>query len=261
MFELRAIVVAGLATLAGAAQAAFLVTYEGPSVTHTTAGFDYVGVETFDSRATGFQTFSTDFGTAGQSVVITGNYKDVEVHAVDVFGGANNSNYAVAFGNTPYELALSAAGAGGAVPVTYFGYWLSALDAGNHVTFYRGGNQVFSFDPADVLALTGNCPGGPYCGRPEAPYQGGNVGEPYVFLNFYDQSGQGFDKIRFDETTGGGYESDNHTVGFYNSVTGTPVSVPEPSTLALAGLAVAGLLARRKSRWHAGQGSSGGRWS
>ena len=249
MFKSRVMALAALVSLTGAAQAAFLVTYEAPGAPATTATFDYVGVETFDGRGTGLKTFTTNFGTGGNPVVISGQYSNVQINAVDVYGGANGSNYAVAFSNTPYELTLlSAAGAGAAaLPVTYFGYWLSALDAGNHVEFYRGGTKVFGFDPADVLALTGNCPASPYCGRPEAPHAGGNSGEPYVFLNFYDQSGLGFDKIRFFATGGGGYESDNHTVGYYKTVTGTPVSsVPEPSTLALAGLAVVGLITRRR---------------
>ena len=251
MFKFRAVALACLATLAGGAQAAFLVTYEQPGVTSTTASFDYVGVETFNSRSAGVQTFNSDFGTTGQPVVITGRYNNVQINTVDVYGGASNSNYAVAFSNTPYELTLlTAVGAAAApLPVTYFGYWLSALDAGNQVAFYRNDIEVFSFTPADVLSLTGNCPASPYCGRPEAPQQGGNTGEPYVFLNFYDQSGLGFDKIRFFETSGGGYESDNHTVGFYKTVTGTPIpgnDIPEPSTLALAGLAVAGLMAKRR---------------
>ena len=46
-----------LALLAGTSHAAFLVTYEAPGVTNTTAGFSYVGVEKFDGRGTGVQTF------------------------------------------------------------------------------------------------------------------------------------------------------------------------------------------------------------
>jgi hypothetical protein len=249
MTLLRAAAFACLVSLAGVVQAGFIVTYEAPGVTSTTAAFHYVGVESFNSRGTGIKTFSTDFGTAGQSVVITESYNHVQLNPVDVFGGANASDYAVAFSNTPYDLTLSATVGANNVPVTYFGYWLSALDAGNHVDFYRGGSVVFSFNPADVLALTGNCPSSPYCGRPEDPLKAGNVGEPYVFLNFYDDAGLGFDKVSFYETTGGGYESDNHTVGFYNRVTGTLVpsqAAPEPSSLALFALAFAGLTAVRR---------------
>ena len=45
--------VAAAAAMAGAAQAGITVTYEAPGVTNTTALFDVLGKETFDSRAVG----------------------------------------------------------------------------------------------------------------------------------------------------------------------------------------------------------------
>ena len=42
--------VAAAAAMAGAAQAGITVTYEAPGVTNTTALFDVLGKETFDSR-------------------------------------------------------------------------------------------------------------------------------------------------------------------------------------------------------------------
>lgn len=236
----------------GSALAGFTVTYEAPGVTNTTATFDYKGVENFDSLALGVQSFTTNFGTTGQPKLITGTYSNVQINAADQFGGAGDTgNYGVAFANTPYQLALSAqdTGTNAGVPVTYFGYWLSALDAGNQVEFYRGDDKVFSFDPAAVLDITGNCP--PASGQPSRwcgnPVTGENMREPYVFLNFYDTSGLGFDKVSFFEKPGvGGYESDNHTVGYYKTIGGS--EIPEPTTLALVGLALAGLSSVRRRK-------------
>ena len=92
MFKSRVMALAALVSLTGAAQAAFLVTYEVPGATATTASFDYVGVETFDGRGTGLKTFTTNFGTGGNPVVISGQYSNVQINAVDVYGGANGSN-------------------------------------------------------------------------------------------------------------------------------------------------------------------------
>jgi len=236
---------AALAALsaAPAAHAAFLVTYEAPGVLNTTATFDFKGVETFDGRASG--SFTTSFGTTGQDTVVTGSYTGVTINNADQYGGATNDRYAAASATTGYTLGLSALSGGAAAPVTYFGYWLSALDRGNQLEILRAGNVVFSFSPADVLAAIGLCPGS-YCGNPvSGPNKGNNGGEPYVFVNFFDQSGVGFDSVRFFESPEvGGYESDNHTVGFFRTTSGTPVS--EPASLALFGSGLLGLMAARR---------------
>ena len=165
----------------------------------------------------------------------------------------------MAFQNTPYSLTLTSDIKGG---VNYFGYWLSALDAGNYVTFYGSNGQVlFTFDPQDVIdAIKLSANPGLYYGNPNAPYKGKDSGEPFIFLNFFDTNGT-FSKVVFSEVNyGGGYESDNHTVGHYLTTgQGTVVSlihsvtaVPEPSTWAMmligfVGLGVAGRRVRRRA--------------
>lgn len=267
-FKLPAAAVAGLA-LAGAANAGapFTVSYEGeaPGVQNTPATFNVSGVKTFSSVPAGYgRNFTTDFGAGGQ---ITGVYNGVQINNADQCGGAGGTGkYPVAFGYDPYELRLSTGLPGG---VNYFGYWLSALDAGNLMTFFSGGTELFQFRPQDVLnAVNPSATPGEYYGNPNPAYKGQDGGEPFIFLNFYDTAGS-FDKIVFQEyNSGGGYESDNHTVGnlLIDPGLGTPVvltnsslppvpvanvaGVPEPATWALMLIGVAGMgasLRRRQS--------------
>lgn len=222
-------------------QAGVHVTIEAPGVQNSTAGFDYVGVETFDSRPISLgNSFSTDFGTDG---VIQAHYSSVQVNAADVFGGAGGTGrYAVAFGDTPYEVTFSQTGEQG---LTYFGYWLSALDAGNKVDFFDGDTLVFTYTPDDVLAAVSNKPG--YYGNPNAPFAGLNPLQPYVFVNLYFTGGTTFDKLRFfEQPSVGGYESDNHTVGFYNEIGGNPIPEPETWAMFVTGFGMMGFAQRRR---------------
>lgn len=230
--------------VAGAAHAdTFHVTFEAPGVLNSTAAFSSKGVETFDGVGVGGgQDFATDFGSGG---VISGNYSGVDVVGADQYGGAaGTGNFASSFSG--YSLGLSTSDPAG---VNYFGFWLSALDSGNTVTFSRAGTALFSFTPVDVLALVGGNPA--YFGNPSGTYAGQNGGQPYVFLNFFDTDGA-FDTVTFTESlANAGYESDNHTVGFYTAESGTPVgSVPEPATwtMMILGFGAVGALARRPRR-------------
>jgi hypothetical protein len=259
-----------LAMTAGAGSAmaatAFEVRYESEraGMTNSSATFAQVGVETFDNRASA-GSFATDFGGSP----FTGTYTsstggDVRILGSDQYGGAGNSgNYAVAFNNSGYALALDQG-------VNYFGYWLSALDAGNTVSFYSKGRKLFSFDANDVLRAVDNAPTASkddYYGKPGTGATRGdrrNSGEPYIFLNFFANGGLTFDQIEFAEkpTYGGGYESDNHTVGLYTGKgTGTKVelvdsenlaAVPEPASWAMmiGGFGLVGGTLRRRRPAH-----------
>lgn len=226
----------------------FTIRYEtGAAGAQTTsATFSSVGVETFESVSTGSgKTYTTDFGTGG---AISATYQNLQVNNADKYGGANGSgHYAVTFSNTGYEINFGGSG------VNYFGFWLSALDANNYVTFYRAGQKLLDFTPADLLAMVNGQSA--YYGNPNAPFKGQNAGEPYAFVNFFNEGGY-FDRIVFRQAGGGGYESDNHTVGFWQTQgTGAVVSsiqvtaVPEPGLAVLFGLgSVVALSAARRRR-------------
>jgi hypothetical protein len=227
---------------------------EKPGMQTTTATFNTGGVQNFDEAKTGTgQTLKTDFGTDG---AIKGVYTNLEVRKADQYGGAGGAGrYAVTFDSKGFTLDLSTAITGG---VNYFGYWLSALDRGNKVTFLRAGQELFTFNPEDVLAglsKTGDAKS--YYSNPNRNYAGKNASEPYVFVNFFSNKG-GFDQIHFfEDPRGGGYESDNHTVGnFATKGTGTqitvsePGSVPEPAVWAtmILGLGMVGATSRKRNR-------------
>lgn len=233
------LLVAGLS--AAPASAAIVVQYEAPTVQASTAVFDVVGVETFESRSLGMNGgFSTDFGTGG---AIVATYAGGRIDNANQFGSAGGTGkHIVTFSNLPaIDISFTTTLPQG---LNYFGFWLSALDGGNRIEFFSGATSLGLITPADVSGFTGACPASPYCGNPNPAFLGQNSREPYAFLNVYFTNGMTYDRIRIYQIGGGGYESDNHTVGYFIRMGG----IPEPATwgLMIAGFGLVGHAARRR---------------
>ncbi len=257
-------VIASLAA-ASATQAAVVVTFEGEAVgvQNTTATFTASAVETFDSQTVHAypssisQTFTT--GTGSITMNYTGGASGIQINAADQYGGAGGTGkYIVAFSATPYTLNLSSTNIAGGI--NYFGYWLSALDAGNEALFYgNNGQLLLTFKAQDLISYLNTLPNkSAYYGNPNTAFKGQDSNEPFVFLNFFDTTGT-FSKVVFQElaNNSGGYESDNHTVGNYVTMgQGTvlplvaSIAVPEPASwmMMVVGCAALGLAARARRR-------------
>ena len=225
MLKLRIVrgALAAVLLTGGAARAdVFDLNYEAPGAENSTATFSEVGVETFNNLSVGIHSsFTENFGDTG----IAGTYSGpsgVQINSADQYGGAGGTgNYAVAFTSDPYTLTLNQ-------NVNYFGYWLSALDPGNVVTFYNNGVQVGQVAPDQITAVTSLNKS--YYGNPNTNFKGQDSGEPFAFINFYDTTGT-FNEIKFSEVNnGGGYEFDNQTVGLFTqmSAASTVVEAPLP---------------------------------
>ena len=89
---------------------------------------------------------------------------------------------------------------------SYFGFWWSAGDGNNQLTFYDNDNIVAQYTTESMfgsLNLSQDYYGNPLTGQ--------NPGEPYAFINFFGDAETSWNKIEFTQTGGGGFESDNYT--------------------------------------------------
>ena len=241
------------------AASSMVVTYEAAGVMSSPVASSYT--YDFNSIGTGTKSNVSWTGWGG-----TGTFSSVKVNPVDVYGGANNSNYAFSSESTKTTLTFSTG-------VSYFGMWWSAGDAGNILDFYSGATKLFTFTSSVLNGLSASYNGNPNTGG----NQGRNSGEKYAYINFFVQSGSQIDKII---ARGSNFESDNWTlrdpayglvagdeatlpgtaVAQYNvndagsQTTVTDVSqidnaaVPEPSSLSLIALGLGSLLALRRCR-------------
>ncbi len=224
-----------------------------------TSSFSNITTSTFDSQA-------------------TGNYSSLAVSGFGTYQTTGSNKFAVVADNqygsgTGNYFAIGAqSGTSGPVtltfnsPQSYFGFAWNAGDANNGITFYNGTTSLGRFSTASLLTLLGQSTvtaidgsvyqTANYFGKPGTGAAQNNrqdSSEPFGFLNFISQGT--FTSVVFDNsnTTGTGFESDNHTIrATAPTASGTFVyvgqtNVPEPTSIGLLG--VGGLIAcvvRRK---------------
>jgi len=269
----RATTLAGVLWCAFAAipvQAASILIYISPPAVQSSE----VGgttVATFDSLAPGNVTtpYASAIGTYSASTS-----SPFRANAADQYGGATDPTSP----STPTNYFTIGAQSGTSAPVSvtlnqyadYFGFWWSAGDANNGVSFYSDGYLLSRFTTATLLTLLNGGAGqvtavngtkyntSSYYGNPNNTTQ--DTSEPFVFVDMVF-TGTLFNQVIFDNsnTTSSGFESDNHTVtsapvtlsGDHVLVTTLNGNTPEPA----AGMLLAGGLLLIAAAWRRGVGA------
>ena len=133
-------------------------------------------------------------------------------------GEYNTSKYLAVFRGNDVTVSLNE-------ELNYFGMDWGALSSGNNFSFYNDDQLISAFTYEDI---------NPAAVVPAA-HQGG---ENNAYLHFYANKSQGtFNRIVVTQATGGGFESDNHSLRYgetaFDFATGRDVPFEAESTLGL----------------------------
>ena len=187
--------------------AGIIVSIEAPEVqtSQLPETSDYFVID-FDSQSTGTNGFAKSNGNT------TYTYSsDLEIKNANQWGGAGGSKFITQEAIQSirsYNISINE-------DQKYFGFWWSAGDPYNKITFKKDGAIVAEFKTQDLVNFI-NSSGvdntGDYYGNPSFDGDGGHQNEPYSFVNIFFKQGS-YDEIVVATLTEGGaaFESDNHT--------------------------------------------------
>jgi len=187
--------------------AGIIVSIEAPEVqtTQLPETSDYYVVD-FDSQSTGTDGFSKTNGTT------TYTYSsDLEIKNANQWGGAEGSKFItqeVLESIRSYTINVNE-------DQKYFGFWWSAGDPYNKITFKKDGVAVAEFKTQDLVNFINSSDvtnTDSFYGNPAFEGGGGHENEPFSFVNIFFKQGS-YDEIVVATLTAGGsaFESDNHT--------------------------------------------------
>lgn len=178
----------------------------------------------FNSSSLGNNGFNLN--NAGTTYTYEGNYELVNA---DIYGGADGSRHirSVITDNDSscFRVKVNQ-------NQRYFGFWWSAGDPYNKLTFRNNGQQVGVFVTEDLenfIENSNTVDSSGYYGNPNSNY--GNSGEPYSFVNVFLDDNVVFDEVIFETTTNSGakFESDNHTFSTSSNPRGNRVTNDAPN--------------------------------
>ncbi len=184
---------------------AFTVTIEDPEIQAKPSGDELFTVDFNDLAVDTTNSFTMESSDGINAYTYSG---DLLIRQTNIHGGADNSYYI-----EPRTLEPSSFNIVTDKNQKYFGFWWSAGDASNIITFFNNDEIVATFHTQDVIATLAELPNKQnyYC-NPTPMFAEEVCHEPYAFVNFFFEGEEAYNRVTISSTaSGSNFESDNHT--------------------------------------------------